>query len=316
MTPRSPPLARYLAGAVVAASLLFGSAGDAGADQAHAAERYRAAEEAYAHGAYRAAAETFEAAFREDPRGATIYNAGVSWEAAGDGPRAADDYATALAASDLRGAERADASKRVSALQAKLGRLDATGPTGAKISVAHVEGTALPAQVHLGAGAYSVRVAYADGHVEARDVRIATGSAVSLDLAPTSAPPPRAAPPEPATAPAITPPRPADAGSSSSPLRTAGWVALGGGAALAVAAIALGEATLGARDTFDATGDTSQSAHDRAVSLRTWTNVAWVAAGVVGATGIVLLVIPTGSHAGAQTSAFVGTSGIGIRGRF
>jgi tetratricopeptide (TPR) repeat protein len=313
LRPTAPSVAFF----VLAPILLAGGPGAARADEAHAIERYRAAEEAYAHGAYRAAAETFEAAFHEDPRAASIYNAGVSWETAGDGPRAADDYAAALAASDLRSEERADASKRVTALEAKLGRIDATGPVDARITVAHVERGALPAHVHLAPGRYTVRVTYADGHVETRDARVVVGGVVSLDLTPGPASE-QAANPEPSSPPssAAASPRSPEAPSGPSPLRTAGWVAVGGAAVLVVAAAALGEAALNARSTFDATGDTSQADHDQAVALRTWTNVAWVAAGVAGITGAVLVLVPVSPHGGVKASAFVGPNGVGIRGSF
>lgn len=313
-----PRIARSLACVVVVAQVFFAGS-RARADQTRAVERYRAAEEAYAHGAYRAAAETFEAAYREDPRGASIYNAGVSWETAGEGARAADDYTAALAATDLRGEQRADATKRVSALEAKLGRLDASGPSGAKITVAHVDHGVVPAHIHLAAGAYTVHVEFADGHVETRDVLVPIAGVVALDLQPMSAPASQATPTETPAAPPSAPPGATDAhsgGGGGSPLRTIGWVGVGTAAAFVVAAAVLGEATLSARNTFDATGDTSQSDHNQAVNLRTWTNVAWVAAGVVGAAGVVCLLVPISSHGGVQTTAFVGASGVGIRGSF
>ena len=313
---RLRPTARSVAFFVLVPILLAGGPGAARADEAHAIERYRAAEEAYAHGAYRAAAETFEAAFHEDPRAASIYNAGVSWETAGDGPRAADDYAAALAATDLRLEERADAFERVAALEAKLGRIDATGPADARITVAHVERGALPAHVHLLPGPYTVRVTYADGHMDTRYAAVLIGGVVSIDCTPGAAPEPAANPEPPSVPSSAAPSPPPKAHSAASPLRTAGWVAVGGATVLVVAAAALGDAALNTRSTFDATGDTSQANHDQAVALRTWTNVAWVAAGVAGITGAVLLLVPVSSHDGVKASAFVGPSGVGIRGTF
>jgi hypothetical protein len=54
-------------------------------------------------------------------------------------------------------------------------------------------------------------------------------------------------------------------------------------------AIGTGVAALSARSTFLASGDLDRSAHDRAASLRTWTNVAWAVAGVTGIAGLTLV---------------------------
>jgi hypothetical protein len=71
--------------------------------------------------------------------------------------------------------------------------------------------------------------------------------------------------------------------------RTWGFVALGAGAVLAGTAIFLGTRTLAARDDYNASGLHDVDAHDRAVSLRLWTNVAWGGAALGAGTGVVLL---------------------------
>jgi hypothetical protein len=285
------------------------------ADAAHAADQYRAGADAYARGAYRAAAEMFEAAFREDPRAASIYNAGIAWEAGGDAARAADAYATALATRDLREPQRTDATERITALEKKLGRVDATGPSTARIAIAHAEGRALPAQVHLAPGSYSLHATYADGHAESRDVQVAAGQSVALDLTPLIVAPPVVTPP---AAPSEPVPAPTEPSSSSSSLRTIGWIGVGGAVVLSGLAVYSGLTTLSARDAFSGTGDTNQSDHDRAVSARMWTNVAWTAAGVVGATGVVLLLVAPSSRGstGARASVVVGPGAVGVRGSF
>ncbi len=287
------------------------------ADAAHAVEQYRAGADAYARGAYRAAAEMFEGAFREDPRGASIYNAGIAWEAGGDAPRAADAYATALATKDLGEPQRVDATERIAALEKKLGRLDVTGPVGAHVAIAHAEGRSLPTQIHLAPGSYSLHATYGDGHTESRDVQTAAGQLLAIDMAPLVIAPPVVGRP-------LTPIEPVAApvpSSSSSPLRTLGWIGVGGAVVLGGLAVYSGLTTLSARDAFDGTGDTSQSDHDRAVSARAWTNVAWAAAGVVGATGVVLLLVApspraTSTSAGMRASVVAGPGNVSLRGSF
>ena len=301
MTAASPAHAMRLparAGAAVLVLVLVSPR--ARADAAHAAERYRAAEDAYAHGAFRAAADGFEDAFHEDPRGASAYNAGLSWEAVGDLPRAADAYAVALTTADLGISQRADSRKRLSALEAKLGVVVIQGPPNAKAWVAHAENISLPARVHLMPGSYSVRVRFADGRDQSRTATTAAGSVTTAEF--VAAPEPEARPFE-----SPRPGRPT-ATTRGSPLRTAGWVSLAVAAAWTGATVAFGMEALSARSTFEATGDTSQPDHDRAVTFRTLSDVGVVAAGVSLTAGIVLLVAAPGTgteiHASPTGAAF------------
>jgi len=309
---------RWIAIALVAASVGAGRASLA--DASRAAERYRAAEEAFAHGAFRAAAETFEAAFREDPHAASMYNAGVSWESAGEAARAADDYTVALGMADLAPSQKSDVSTRVAHLEKHLGRLDVTGPSSVRVSVAHVSQAPVPAHVHLAPGNLTLSATYPDGHIETRQVTITVDATATVDLPPVPPTPP------PPTLPATeSPPEPPTGGSESaaearpaSGTRTAGWIALGASAAFGVAGVVLGLSTLSARDAFDATGDTSESKHDQAVALRTWTNVAWVATGIAAATGVVLLVLPSSSPSrnAAYAELLAVPGGLTLRGEY
>jgi hypothetical protein len=100
-------------------------------------------------------------------------------------------------------------------------------------------------------------------------------------------------------------------------LRIVGWVGLGTGVALSGAAIGLGVAGLDARNQFVSGGDHDQSLHDRAIAMRTWTNVAWVGAGVIGATGVLLLILAPRRHTEEVAPAVsFGPSGISLAGRF
>jgi hypothetical protein len=100
---------------------------------------------------------------------------------------------------------------------------------------------------------------------------------------------------------------------------TLGWVALGTGVAFGVGAVVLGASALSARDDWNASQLTDRSAHDRAVTFRTLTNVAWVGAAAFGVTGVVLLVASPSKPDGARTGAggpFVGPAQVGWAQRF
>lgn len=113
-------------GLLVLALCMF--AGRAAADEATAVKLSEEASSAFEKKDYRTAAAKFEAAYKEAPRGAVLFNAGLSWDAAGDHPRAADDLAQALARADLRPQEAAQAQKRLEELRAQLGVLDIRAP--------------------------------------------------------------------------------------------------------------------------------------------------------------------------------------------
>jgi hypothetical protein len=198
----------------------------------------------------------------------------MAWEAAGELPRAADAYALALARGGLQGAQLADAQARLATLEKTLGRIDVNSSSAAEVSLEHAQGAKAPAHVHVAAGKHEVRVTFPDGRTLTRSVEVAAGAVASIVAEPLPAPP-RAPPPP---------------GPSDGLQRTLGWVGVGAGVVFSGVAIGTGTAALSARSTFLASGDTDRSAHDRAASLRTWTNVAWAAAGVTGIAGITLVV--------------------------
>ncbi len=254
------------------------------ADETTAAQLFRAAMAAHARGDFRAAGQAFEEANRHAPHAATMLNAAKSWDAAGNAPRAADDYARALA---MDGAVPDDQLKvaraRLEDLRSTLGLIELRGPPGAHVSLAHVQNAPLPVLVHVAPGAVEIRLRASEGAESTHPMTVEGGEKKSLDLAsPRREPPP---------APIIA------TTSSSSSQRIWSYAALGGGVVASGAAVALGFATLGARDGYrDAPyADRPEYDHvlalrDRAVALRTWTNVAWGAAALLGGTGLVLFV--------------------------
>jgi hypothetical protein len=251
-----------------------------------AADLFRAGTAAYERHEYRAAALAFEEAYRRVPRGAVLYNAGLAWQEAGEVPRAADAYASAVEDKALDEPSRKDASSRLSELEKSVGTVRVTEPKGESVAIGHVQHATIPVSVHLLPGPYALRLLGADGSSSTKTVVVTAGqtSVRTFD-----------SPPAPPVVPQETPPS-----STGSTLRVAGWIGLGTAVALSGAAIGLGLSAVHARDQFDASGDTDPSAQSRALTLRTLTNVAWGAAAVTGVAGIVLVLAAprtTTSHA-------------------
>jgi tetratricopeptide (TPR) repeat protein len=273
-----------------------------------AAELFEAASAASARGDHVAAATAFEQAYRVAPRGATAFNAAVSWEAARQPERAADAYARALQHDDLAPDARQSAQARLIALGAVLGHVVILAPADTRVDIERVRGAKSPVSLYLRPGVHMVVLRDARGVRLTRTISLTAGEVFNLDLRPSvaPAPPPN---PRPAHSREPTEARPPN------PWRTAGFVALGAAVALAGTATYLGISALDARDEFVDSGETSRSAHDRAASLRTWTNVAWAGAGIMATTaGILIFVVPT--HHDAQGPRTRWHAGIGWSGKF
>lgn len=256
---------------MTAAVLVALSSAPAFADERveEASSWFRQGEAAFRNGDPRAAADAFEQAHRLVPHGATVYNAGLAWAAAGEKARAAQAFAEAIERGGLSDAQSTDARKRLRQLRSALGRLRISAPDGATVDVAHILGATPPVSVFLEPGTHRIEVTLADGQrlSQMHDVVLGDDDVVI---------------------------RPSREESSvtvkpSSSRRTFGWIAVGGAAVLSGAGVYLGLEALKARDQFNDSGHTDADAHDRAASMRLWTNVAWAAAGASAVTGIVLL---------------------------
>ncbi len=281
------------------------------ATDAAAAEAFKAGASAYQKGDFRNAAASFERAYRESPRAAAIYNAGLAWEAAGESPRAADAYTAALDAGDLGGQQKKDAQTRLANLSKGLGHLDVTGPAGATISVEHRDAAPLPAKVYLTAGPHDLTARFDGGTSTKQQVTVAAGATtpVAVEAPKKVAAPPLAPPPVASTAP--KPPT-----SGSSPRKLAGFVSLGGAVVASGAAVYLGLSAVSAKNDFNDSGHKDLNAHDRADSLRTMTNVAWIAAGVLAATGVVLVLTAPSTPSDRSVTATLGPTGGAVTVRF
>jgi tetratricopeptide (TPR) repeat protein len=257
-----------LFGLVVASLLAVAAPCRAQSDYERAAARlFRAGAAAFEQGDYTAAANAFEEANRRMPRGATVYNAALAWEAAGERARAADGYAAALEDESLAHEAADDARKHLTALARSVGVVDIGADAGCTVSVAHVVDARPPKKVHLASGEHVVSC-HCGASIREQRIAVSAGAATTVAFPPLSIP--RERPP-------------------STAHRTLGFVSLGGAAALAGAGAFLGASALGARDDFDSSGRTDADARSDAVALRTWANVAFAGAIALAVTGIYLV---------------------------
>jgi tetratricopeptide (TPR) repeat protein len=288
----------------------------AAADEQSALVAYRHGEDAFKAGDFRSAAQSFEAAFRQDPRGASIYNAALAWASAGDDPRAADDFALAIATPDLPDGFANEARSRLAALERSLARVDVTAPSGARITLAHAKDANAPAHVHVAPGTYEIRVVFADGRTRAKTIAALAGRAMVVDVEP---PAPVAVAPVPSAAPVTT--EAPEAPQPRSSRRTFAWIALGGAAVAGAAGIYFYVDARNTRDDYvakhDATGAIDTSLHDSAQSALVRS---WIAGGVAvaaAATGVVLfLTEPDAPRTSASIRFGVTPGGAVARGSF
>jgi hypothetical protein len=261
---RSPLLATFLAALLVAAPAVANDRLE------EASIWFRKGEWAFRHGDPLEAASAFDKAHQLVPHGATVYNAALAWEAAGQPQRAAQALDEALQRGGLSAVQEHDARTRLLKLTPTLGQVVLDAPAGSAITMGHVRGAQPPVKVFLTPGTYAIHVVLDDGTTMDRSMDVVIGQQ-HLDL--------HAARSTPAVA--------REAGSPTG--RTLGWVAIGGAGVASGVAVYLGLEALEARDTFNDSGHTDADAHDRAASMRLWTNVAWAVAGASAATGVVLL---------------------------
>jgi hypothetical protein len=308
---------------IVLAFLLGAAATTAGAARGAepdtpAVRAFHEGQQAYRKGDFRAAANAFEAAYRDDPRGAIVFNAGLSWQAAGDTPRAADAYASALATSDLPADSAADARTRLDALEKSLGRIDVDAPPGSRVTVAQADRLLAPAKVHVTPGTYVVQAMLPDGSTRSRRVTVRAGEWAGVAIAP--APPPPVEPPAPTPA---APAAPATAAGESqataggSAQRTWGWIALGGAAVLAGVSSVLTAQFFDANHTNDE--KRTQATHDDAVAAATRLDVALAATAVAAGVGAWLLISapsPSSARRTAELGLSLAPGGLALRARF
>jgi hypothetical protein len=287
-----------------------------------AAELDKKARAAFESKDYDLAARTFEEAYRLKPHPATQYNAALAWEKAGALARAADAFESALDSEGLDEGRATASRERLAALKRQLGYVFISKPLGATASIAHAENLPIPAKIHLAPGKHELNVRRSDGTTSTETVTVRAGEAVQVSVEGGGLNP---SPIEPDVGEGGKPnpgdPAGADAADGSCSQCTWGWVAIGGAAVAAGVGAYFGLKTLSERDTFEDSDRTDDAAHDRAVSARTASNVAFGVAIVAGTVGVVLLL--TGSRDGdkketakTRTELRLGPTGISAALRF
>jgi tetratricopeptide (TPR) repeat protein len=270
--------------------------------KARAASLDQEARAAFARGDFLGAAERFAAANRTLPHPATRYNEAVARQRAGQLAPAAnllEAVVLELPAADER---RKDAQLRLRELSSQLARLQLTTSEPASASTASVSERATPWQLYLEPGKYTLRVRFARG-VRERKLELHGGESLSLEV---EAPPASAAP------------RPTEpnVASPNSWHKTWGLLAIGGAAALGVTSGVLGYATLRARDDFEQSGYANADLRERAVRLRTLTNVALGVCGVASGIGLYLLLTKPAASTAPRVALQFGSGQATVSGAF
>lgn len=239
----------------------------------------------FQQGSYERAARRFMHAFRLVPHANTAFNAALSWDAAGDSARAANAFKQALDRGLARQA-RERAEGRLGELRQKLGRIRVKAPEGSRVLVSDEKRDA-PAEIYVEPGVHDVVVELPDGKRQVRRIHAHAGELTHVSIA-------------------------HGAGkdkSSSSTVRTVGWGALVGAAVLGAVSVTLEARAAKLRSNFNTSDRTDASQRTTVLHAQTWATVGWVATGVVGVTGIALVL---GSSSGPETRVSVVPGGVSL----
>jgi hypothetical protein len=227
-----------------------------------AARHFADGQKAFTAGDYAHAGGEFEAAYRDKPHHAPLWNAARSWQRAGEDVRAANLYARYLREAPPDAPDRDQATAALRTLTARMGRIE---PHAAGVEKLRLDGKAVEAPVVYVAAGEHIAEADDKGRLVRKVVRVTAGELVSVTLAP-----------EPKSAPVVVvgppPPPPIAPAPARKPLSPV--VPLIGGVLTAVAgglAIASGLDTRSKRDDF--LDDRTQPRLDDAFASQTRTNV-------------------------------------------
>jgi hypothetical protein len=281
---------------------------------AMARQRFNAGAVAYQQKRFVEAALNFEAASAaaEKANAIALVSAAQAWELADQPPRAADDFARAIAAG-LPGDRLPNAKDRLATLQGLLGRVEVTAPDGWRVQLDAFTEVPAPATLHGAAGMHTLSVRAPGRAIDKREVVLSPGKATLLEL--KDAPPPDAKEKKegkpvipPPVAPTVVPPTKPDDSSGAKLRRSVGLVSIGVGASALLGGVIFGLSALDAKDAYNAAP--SRAAFDHAGSLSTWTNVMLIGGGVFAATGVVLVLWPSSkTEAQLPTAAPATTEG-------
>lgn len=251
-----------------------------------AARHFAEGQKAFSAGDYPHAGDEFEAAYRDKPHYAPLWNAGRSWQRAGDEIRAANVFAHYLREAPPDAPDRDQATAALRTLTARLGRIElhAAGVDRLRIDGKNVEAPV----IYVAPGEHVAEADDKSAPVR-KVVAVRAGEQVSITLAPN-----------PKLEPVIGPRRVDDASEASrsgKPLPPAVPIV---GAALTLVAggltVASGLDTISRRDSFP--DDRTQARLDDARASQTRTNVLiGTTIGVGVLTGVLALVFTEWSRA-------------------
>jgi hypothetical protein len=255
-------VALAMAIAIVLAPATSGASGNRPADGDRSAARHFAdGQKAFAAGDYPHAADEFEAAYRDKPHHAPLWNAARSWQRAGEDIRAANLYARYLREAPPDAPDRDQATSALRGLTGRMGRIE---PHASGVEKLRLDGKAVDAPVVYVAPGEHVAEADDAGKPVRKVVSVRAGEQVSVTLAPA-----------PKAEPLVGPPRGTEPSESSSSKKPLTPVVIVVGAALTAVAgglsVASGLDTIAKRNAFP--GDPTQDHLDAAFASQTRTNV-------------------------------------------
>ncbi len=293
MTPRFWTLSTALACALGLAASSARAQADADAEAARS--QYNAGTKAFANQRYAEAALAFEAAADAKPSPVALFTAALSWDKTNAPDRAADDYARALALSGLPADKSAQAKDRLALLESMLGAITVSGVDGARVQLDANSERPVPATLHGSSGVHTLTVRAPGAPIERRSVVLERGKTTALDTRDGT---PAARVRRARTAAAWSS---ASAGASSCRCtgdwkKPVGIAATGVGGATLLAGVLLGFEATDAKNAYVAAP--AHATYDHASALQTWTNVAFIAGGVITAGGLALILWP--SHGGSE----------------
>jgi hypothetical protein len=226
-----------------------------------AARHFADGQKAFAAGDYPHAADEFEAAYRDKPHHAPLWNAARSWQRAGEEVRAANLYARYLREAPPDAPDRDQATIALRALTSRLGRIE---PHAAGVDRLRLDGRDVDAPVVYVAPGEHVAEGDDHGTRVRKVVTVRAGDQVSVTVAPE---------PKPSQ---VIGPRPPSDERAAEPVRKPlpPFVPVASGVLTAIAGgftVASGLDTVSKRDAF--LGDKTQDRLDSAFSSQSRTNV-------------------------------------------
>ena len=188
MWPRMLRLTRPLFAVLVAAMTLSSSAALAAPPEADrtAARHFTDGQKAFTVGDYAHAGDEFEAAYRDKPHHAPLWNAARSWQRAGEDVRAANLYARYLREAPPDAPDRDQATTALRALASRMGRIE---PHASGVDKLKLDGKDVDAPAVYVAPGEHVAEANDKGTSVRKIVSVRAGEQVSVTLAPVPAPP-------------------------------------------------------------------------------------------------------------------------------